>query len=63
MSVDQPDRSQTTPSQEFQADFDVDVDMERVRWCVDHGIAPFALCAEGGCEAWMLVTDKELQNG
>ena len=37
-----------------------EVDMRRVRWCEEHGIAPFEICADGGCEAWMLVTDQEL---
>lgn len=40
----------------------IEIDSRRVRWCLDHGIAPFELCADGGCEAWMLVTDKELQD-
>jgi hypothetical protein len=36
------------------------LDRRRVRWCLDHGIAPFAHVG-GGPEAWQLVTDAELE--
>ena len=38
----------------------VDIDRRRVRWCLDRGISPFAWCADGGCEAWQLVSDEAL---
>jgi hypothetical protein len=38
----------------------IEIDNRRVRWCLDHGIAPFALVADGGHEAWQLVTEKQL---
>ncbi len=40
----------------------LEIDNRRVRWCLDHGISPFVLVSDG-CEAWQLVTDKELQDG
>ena len=40
-----------------------EIDHRRVRWCLDRGIAPFALVADGGCEAWQAVTDWNLENG
>jgi len=41
----------------------VEIDSRRVRWCLDHDIPPFANVADGGYEAWQLVTDKELEGG
>ena len=41
----------------------VEIDRRRVRWCLDHDIPPFANVADGGYEAWQLVTDKELEDG
>jgi len=38
----------------------VDIDRRRVRWCLDRGISPFVWCADGGCEAWQLVSDEAL---
>ena len=37
--------------------------IRRVEWCDKHGIDPFANVADGGHEAWQLVTDKDLANG
>ena len=36
-----------------------EIDRRRVRWCLDHGVSPFAHVG-GGQEAWQLVTDADL---
>jgi hypothetical protein len=41
------------------ADRPTEIDRRRVRWCLDHGIAPFAHAGDGP-EAWQLVTDEAL---
>lgn len=34
----------------------------RITFCRSNGIDPFDIVADGGCEAWMAVTDWDLQN-
>ena len=40
----------------------IEIDSRRVRWCLDHGVSPFAL-ADGKHESWQLVTEEQLEAG
>ena len=34
---------------------------ERIAYCIARGIDPFEIVADGGCEAWMAVTEHNLR--